>query len=153
MVSWIVTLSITMWMLVFVVFLRVLDHEVSVLPEDRAMLGSNPSAEWFQRCRGGGEYARYLSSLFLPAMLQVGDKSILRILTIHDITIRVRSHLVPRPVCRDLYNRGFFETCFARMSVRQPNTDLPWFLSRPWLPFASGALGSFVAVCSVWSSR
>ena len=84
MIAWYVVLSTTMLMLVLVAFFCGVVHDVCVPPEDRAMLGSNLSAAWSQRCREGGESARHLSLLVLPAMLQEGDKSTLRILTAHD---------------------------------------------------------------------
>ena len=154
MMAWNVVLSATMLMLVFVAFLCGVDHEACVPPEDRAMLGSNLSAAWSLRCRGGGEFARHLSS-FLPS-LQCCRKAINPPFAYWRFMINkgsVSRRSVLGPVCRGLCSRGFFETCFARISVRLPNTGLPWFLSLPWLPFASGALGSFVAVCSGSSSR
>ena len=146
MIAWYVVLSTNMLMLVLVAFFCGVVHDVCVPPEDRAMLGSNLSAAWSQRCRGGGE-SRHLSSLCLPAMLQEGDKSILRMLAAQkpdNISLRSELSLVCRGLCSPL----FFGTCFGRRLVQRLGSDLPWFLSPPLLLFASGSLGSCVAVCS-----
>ena len=154
MMAWDVVLSTAMLMLVSVAFLWWVAHEACVPPEDKAMLGSNLSAARSQRCMGGGESFRHLSS-FLPS-LQCCRKAINPPFAYWRFMINkgsVSRRSVLGPVCRGLCSRGFFETCFARISVRLPNTGLPWFLSLPWLPFASGVIGSFVAVCSGSSSR